>query len=165
MSGYKTVTSQTTVSAAIADANSEVESIADEMREWADNIEEKFSTTDKYQRINDAAETLENLDKPDETDMDSDADRVITVGQSVQSRKGRATSRACRAGNAASLYDAAASELRDYAEELREKVKTLTDQVEIDPLNKYAEEADELADACEAAKDEVEGVELPGMFG
>ena len=37
-----------------------VEELAGEMSEWRDNLEDKFSSTEKYERVSEAADTLEN---------------------------------------------------------------------------------------------------------
>jgi chromosome segregation ATPase len=39
---------------------SEIESLADEMRQWEENIQEKFSQTSKYETVSGSADTLEN---------------------------------------------------------------------------------------------------------
>ncbi len=57
---YVGVTS--TVTSLISDAGSIVEELKDEMSEWRDNLEEKFSATEKYERVNEAADALENSD-------------------------------------------------------------------------------------------------------
>ena len=41
---------------------SELESLKEEMESWRDNIEEKFSQTQKYEEVSEAAETLGNID-------------------------------------------------------------------------------------------------------
>ena len=41
---------------------SEIESLAEEMRSWEENIQEKFSATQKYEEVSDAADALEAID-------------------------------------------------------------------------------------------------------
>src|ERR1700731_338004 len=43
---------------AVSEAFAEFESLGSEMREWADNLEEKFSTTEKYNTVSSTADTL-----------------------------------------------------------------------------------------------------------
>ena len=62
--GRKIVTSQQSVEHAISAAYSDVSDLASEMREWADNLEEKFSGTEKYERVTEAADTLEQCEEP-----------------------------------------------------------------------------------------------------
>lgn len=39
----------------------EIESLKEEMESWRDNTEEKFGTTDRWQRVSDAADALESV--------------------------------------------------------------------------------------------------------
>lgn len=43
----------------LSSAAGEIRNLADEMTSWRDNIEEHFSQTDKYERVSEAADTLE----------------------------------------------------------------------------------------------------------
>lgn len=197
---YKHVVQKMTVSDAISQANSERETLAEEMRSWCDNMEEKFSTTSRFETASAAADALEGIDEVDCGNLDDDSQgEEIEVGQSVAARKGRGESRATRSGNAAALFEAAASALTSRAETLREKAtereeaetkkeekktedtgvvegaeaKQPTEDEEEDDydgpdseeLSKQADECEEVAQNCEQAKDELEGVEFPGMYG
>ncbi len=53
---------------------SELESLAEEMRSWADNMEESFGSTSKYEEVDECASNLENVDA--EVDMPSFPDTV-----------------------------------------------------------------------------------------
>jgi len=68
---YKKV--KTSVSAALADGASVISELAEEMGEWRDNLEEKLSHTDKYERVSEAAELLEG------SDMESLCDALVTA--------------------------------------------------------------------------------------
>lgn len=221
---YKNVEETMTVGDAIERANSERESLAEEMRSWCDNMEEKFSATARFEAASAAADALEGIDEVDCGNLDDDSSgEEIRVHQSVSARKGRGESRSTRAGNAAALYEAANNALVTRAEALRAKAqeredaenaadegyeeepgecdecqdtgdmdeskaeaggdardgwvcracghfhaKTVEDDYDGpdgDELNAQAEECEDVAQNCEQAKDEIEGVDFPGMFG
>lgn len=143
----KFTTYETTVENAVSDAISILTSLGEEMRDWASNLEEKFSATEKYSRIDEAASALEGLtDEP--TIEDAHAALKTTVMQSNKRRP----SRSDRRDDAVNLLDAAASGLRERAE--AEGVE----QNEIDAL-------ESLIDDIERIKDEAEAVEFVGMYG
>lgn len=48
----------------VADAGSEISGLYDEIDEWRSNMEEKFSQTDKYQRLEDCASQLDAAKDP-----------------------------------------------------------------------------------------------------
>ncbi len=193
---YKTEMRKTSVVSAIEEANGEREALAEEMRGWVDNMEEKFSTTSRFEAANSAADALEGIDEVDTGGLDDDTQGIeFDVGIQVAARKGRGLSRATRAGNVASLFGAVAETLTTRAEALRavatereeieeakrekeEKKKAATeageeedveeddyDGPDSEELNNWADLCEECAQACEQARDELEGVEFPGMFG
>ena len=169
---------------AIEDANSEVEALAEEMREWCSNIEEKFSGTEQYERVSTAADELESVEAPDPS-ASEECDDTCTFSLVASKRM----SRADRRDNAAARYAAACDILRGAAEGLREKVAAYDKyatraenyavraenppvnapdgwgETERDEAERTAEGFEELADACEEAQSTIEGVEFPGMFG
>lgn len=49
---------------AIDEAYMEIEALGQEMRDWADSMEDKFSGTQKYDTVNTTADTLENMGNP-----------------------------------------------------------------------------------------------------
>lgn len=146
---------QSTVSDAVADAFSEFEALAEEMGQWRDNIEEKFSATEKFERVSEAADALENLRQPETGD---EADNLaVTIQDPPRTRKG--PSRSDRRDQAVMLLelalDAIASKLIDLEND-REH-----DQV----VNAAMSELEDLRDEIEDAKSEAENIEFPGMFG
>lgn len=62
MARHKIVTTTATVMEALDQAQCEVEALMEEMTSWRDGMEEKLSHTDKYERVSEAADTLENAD-------------------------------------------------------------------------------------------------------
>jgi hypothetical protein len=72
-----TIEHEMTIADAITDAFSVVEELASEMQEWGDNIEEKFSSTEKYERIREAQYCLESASQPSVPDSLNDAKVII----------------------------------------------------------------------------------------
>lgn len=147
--GYKQVTREGVVDAIIGDAYSEVQSLAEEMREWADNMEEKFSQTSKYDDVSSAADTLENIS---EADLPDDMPAITTAWlETVHKSKKRSPSRAVRASNVETMLRAAEEAIRAHIghKEPSELIDALSELAE-----KLSEDADEIA-----------GVEFPGAFG
>lgn len=133
----------------ISDAFAEILQLADEMRSWADNMEEKFSGTDKYQIVSASAETLENLDEP-ETDITALNDHKLSWQDPKPRRRGY--SRADRCNQACDMLRAAEEKLREIHDE-------------VPPDDAQHDAAAGLADEVENVISELEGCEFPGMYG
>lgn len=58
---HKVVTVETDLAGALA-AGSDVEELKDEMESWRDNMADRFSSTEKYDRVDEAANALADLD-------------------------------------------------------------------------------------------------------
>lgn len=150
---YKIVPCKGTVSDAVADAFSEAESLKDEMEEWKSSLEgTNFEQSDRFSRISEAYDTLEsNCEAPDVPDSLGDLEVEWAEGRK-KSVKRRGPSRAARLGNATSALAAVVDLLREVEDD---------DEREQD----VREAAGELANNIEEKKDELDGVEFPGMFG
>ena len=157
MSSYKTVMRETTVAAAIADAFDEIENLASEMGDWRDNLEEKFSSTDKYERVSEAASTLEYISRPSDDVTEAIGEIKIQYCESVPKAKARAPSRATRAANVVQMLNAAIEAIRDELEKLRDG--------DADTMDDDYMMLDSIADDIENSVSEIEGVEFPGAFG
>lgn len=145
MARFKTGEHKTTLADAISGAFSDVTDLASEMREWADNMEERLSHTEKYERVSECADTLEqNQDEPTVVNGLGDIEVTYSVMQHKQ------LPRWARLDNAKAAVQACIDALSDDA------VKDAT---------KLADDCDSLADALQSALDEWEGVEFPGMYG
>lgn len=150
-----------TVADAISEAFNELQSLGEEMRSWADNIEEKFSQTDRYQRISDAADTLESLEEPP-FDGDGIAAKYVAriiralpeveIYKLIGRSKRRGPSRADRCSHACGTIEQCMSIIEENINDLGD-----------DNDHKYALES--LRDDLKRLKDDAEGVEFPGMFG
>lgn len=131
-----------TLADAVSEAYGEITALAEEMRSWADNMEERLSHTEKYERVSEAADALEAMSEPDIPDGlgDKECDILTDHGK----RRNRPPSRADRASAAATNLDNAMAVL----DELEDN-----------------DEAEQLRSDLENIKDELEGVEFPGMYG
>jgi hypothetical protein len=151
----------------IADANSAVEEVAGELRDWYDNLPESFQNGDKGERLSEAADTLEGVSQPDTSE------EVLAKITAYHQPALKAGSRAARLGEAAGMYRAAAEAIREFVGgheddkpddagrvhvEFDEGGDKVTVAVDLDALGSAADE-------CDNAADEVEGVEVPGMYG
>jgi chromosome segregation ATPase len=86
---------------------SEIESLAEEMRQWEENIQEKFSQTSKYETISGSAETLENardelqgIEWPTLPDADGDREAWDTFGEALAEVSSALGDQESEAGNA-----------------------------------------------------------------
>ncbi len=126
---------------AINTAFDEIETLAEEMRNWHDGMPENLQNGDKGGRVEECADLLENvqyIDLPEELASEGTDEEIVTVAK-LPNR----ASRADRLGWAINLLSGAA-----------EIVK-----------KKGGDEAMTFADELESAVQELEGAEFPGMFG
>jgi predicted nucleic acid-binding Zn-ribbon protein len=180
--GKNVTTEKVTPIGAIEIATSEIESLRDEMTEWAENMESSpLEHTEKCGRVREAADALDNAFNELESAHD-DLDRAMEdVGENLSvndvqyvefvAYKGRSLSRADRMGNAVT---AAYAGIDAYTNALdaREGGSKPTDpdlSAELEEeLEKREEKFDAVRDAVEAIRnaiEEAEGVEFPGMYG
>ncbi len=171
MSSYKNVQCRGQLDGVVADAFSQLTELGEEMRSWCDNMEEKFSSTSRYQMASDAADALENLSEVDVSDLEEKL-RIAEVeySESQPSSKRKSPSRATRLSNAAGMLHAAAAYIEDWIVDLEGMQKELDHEAEnyseqFDDLdNRICECQDKLTELQDAAS-EAENVEFPGMFG
>lgn len=150
------------IAEAVSEAYGEVAALGEEMRGWADNLEEHFSQTSKYEAVSEAADTLEALEEPEApaalnpggpgspmTDPKGVcSDETISFLRNSRPKQ----SRADRASGAASILREACERLDELAAR-----ETLPQDVR-DSLADYRDE-------LERQVDELEAVEFPGMYG
>lgn len=151
----------TTARQLVEDAYSEIESLASEARECADNMEAgNLGQTQRCQTFAETADTLEGISAPDVPDAFDEVEvvRLPTLSDS--------TSRAHRLSEAVSDLQLACDEVESWLEDNKQSGADATDEEE----EKEDDEVD--ADEVEAAiqeirdhADEAEGVEFPGMYG
>jgi capsid portal protein len=153
-SKYKT--REATLADAANEAYSEFASLGEEMREWADNLEEKFSATDRYARISEAADALEGLSEPDYPDWASKT--KVQVSELVKPLR-RRISRATRRDNACAILDTCMEACNEWLDE-NDKPENRSDE-----MLGIIGEITQIRDDLENLKDEAEAVEFPGMYG
>lgn len=168
------VETKTTVSAAISDALMECQSLRDEMEEWRSNIEEKFSSTDKYSRIEECVSALENF-----ADNELDVPEKVEELEVIYDSDRKASSRADRLGESVTMLDAARSALEAHCESLRapseeerdERInQKVVDGEDVEENDSGTDEdliteIESLIEEITNIIDEAESVEFVGMFG
>lgn len=149
---FKTVMVKSAVDDFLSGAVAEIEELAGEMREWAENMEAGgLGHTDKYQEVEAAADALENIylevDLPEA--VVSLIGSIETMNSTPYGRK--PMSRSMRASNTAAVLSAVAETLDEY----RDEELYSTDIIE---------SVDSQIEQCENAANELEAVEFPSMF-
>lgn len=171
----KYVTVKVPLGEAISDAFSEFQSLSEEMGEWRDNIEEKFGTTQKFEQVSEAADTLEQRTEPTVDDLIKDTEVEVTRRNPKRpSRRGE--SRATRCSNACGELEAAMEKLEELKEQAEQWLNDYdgmdaatqaeeSTQKERERQQSIMDAADGLWQELDAEKGEAEAVEFPGMFG
>lgn len=144
----KPKTRKCSVRDAVADGFSEIACLAEEMRGWADNIEEKFSATQKYQDVSDCADALENVSESEPTDI---PDELLNT--EIEYPLARGSSRAARRDECCDMWQTAIDFLQDKRDD---EESGLTDEQK-DAIDSFVQE-------LESAKGDVEYVDFPGMY-
>lgn len=173
MSGsYKSEKETHAVTSAICDGFMGLQELRDEMREVADNMENgNLGHTDKAQRCQEAADTLESYCDNEPDVPDDFSDLMVEVFIQRNRRKGRSESRAVRCSNACALLSAAADRIREWAEEKQEERNKIEDDAngnatpEAEALDEKISNAEDLAGELEDVVSNCEGVDFPGYYG
>jgi hypothetical protein len=147
--------------------------LRDELQEWKDAIEEKFSGTDKYQTLEESVCNLEGFceNAPDyEIDgFDASAQHEIVRGgtKKKMSRRDRMGCALEAANIAVSLIEADLEKIESALEEAgSQDVESETGTShDVDALEATKDALTELKDQLENDVSEAENVEFPGMFG
>lgn len=144
MAAYKTVNRTSTIGAAISEAYGELQGLRDEMQEWRDNLEERFSQTSKYEAVSECVDQLDQV-ADDEPDVDEKiAKLALEYPEQVSTRKNRSPGRATRASNAGLILRAV---------------------IDVLEAHDASDEHQDLIDAMTEHADAVDGLEFPGMYG
>jgi chromosome segregation ATPase len=148
---YKMVARKADLETALGEAFSEIESLRDEMEEWKSSLEgTNFEQTERYSRIEEAQDTLDDALNSQPDVPDSLAGLEVEWHEGVKKSKRRGPSRAARLGNASNAIGAV--------------IDLLTDKDSEDP-DAGADETTSLLSQLEEIRDNIDGVEFPGMFG
>jgi Protein of unknown function (DUF3102) len=114
----------------VSNSYDELIQLGEEMREWADNTVEHFSQTEKYQTVEAAADTLENIDMP------SVPEALAVIEIEYTPAPNKRTSRANRCAYACYMLTQAKEaldrliEMPDTREEIKAQVEALGDEIE-----------------------------------
>lgn len=113
---------------ALEEIHGKVTDLGEELREWFDNSPEGLQNSDKMQRVSDAADTLEGLEKPEVPE--AFAQRVVTYQWYTTKAK---PSRVDRLTTLSVFLDYIANTLEeddDEERELREAIEAYKDELE-----------------------------------
>lgn len=176
MGSYRGEKRTSTVASAVADAVSDLTSLGEECREIVDNASEGLSQTQRIQTLDETASALEDAQEPDIPEPLSDI--PVTYVEMVQKRKGRGSSRATRRDNAVAMLDAAVEALQGFGDAMEEAKGAVAggtatpDQqrmvgavVEAADNEEDGPDIEGLIGEIEEIKNNVEGVDFPGMYG
>lgn len=143
---------------AISEGFSELQSLRDEMTEWKDNIEEKFGQTEKFDRVSECADALDEIaDQEDECVPSVHAEDSVDWVFSKKKSKKSPYPRWLRIQNAVNALEAAKAQLETLVEVDDDEDENPEDEDRMEMQNCI----DKLDEVIEAAN----SVEFPGMFG
>lgn len=151
----------------------DIEELASEMGEWRDNLEEKFSQTEKYSNVSECADALENItDSGNAPDILSEgADTECSYQHGKKSSSKSPYPRWLRRDNATNMARAAIEALEARIETLREEPENNEDASDEamdlikEQREEQASELEEYKQSLEEHADEADGIEFPGAFG
>jgi len=137
------------VESAFEAGKSDIEGLAEEMSSWRDNMSgTSLENTEKYQTVEEAANTLENAQNS--LDQIEIPEKMLEEKVTFNEVRKKGYPRWVRLSNATAALQAVADLLHEKgeADNASEEEQAMTDA----------------ADKIQAAIDEVEGVDFPGMF-
>jgi hypothetical protein len=138
---------------AVCEACSDIVELGEEMRSWADSMEDKLSHTMKYETVSSTADLLENLNDPADGIGDDVKKALEGIKVTIQDRTPRraAYSRADRMGHAVYILQAAIDRLEQAAEK--------------NELGAFADDVDDFKSEIDNYMSEAGDAEFPGMYG
>ena len=162
----------------VSAAQSEVESLAGELRDWHDNLPEGINSSDKAAEIDETASTLENITVPDLPDSLSTINVLHLPALELVSRPKRSAEVVSMLDDAIAVLNSNADDLRQALEDA-EKAEGDVDTLETvaadspptgpgkeedtDPQERMAE-IESLVSDLENVKEELENVTYPSMM-
>lgn len=153
----------TTARQLVENAYGEIESLASEARDIAENLEAgNLGQTQRCQTFSETADVLEGLSIPDLPDAFDEVEivRLPTIAKS--------TGRAHRLSEAVSDMQLACDEVESWLEGKKEEIEVASDNGEEEKELEDELDAGTIEEALEEVRghaDEAEGVEFPGMYG
>jgi len=149
----------------VSAAQSEVESLAGELRDWHDNLPEGINSSAKADEIDEAASTLENITFPDPPDSVAAIKVLHLPALELDSRPKRSAEVVSMLEDAIAALNSKADELRQALEDAK-KAEGDADpgkEEDADPQELIAE-IESLASGLEDVKGELENVTYPSMM-
>lgn len=158
----------------------DIEELAGEIGEWRDNLEEKFSQTEKYSNVSECADALENIsDSGNAPDILSEGDdQECSYQHGKKSSSKSPYPRWLRRDNAVNPLRSAIEAIETRLEHLNESIEACDDlspeatKEELDTADanrdRFQEQRDELEEyknSLEEHAEAADGVEFPGMYG
>lgn len=149
---YKSVAEKGELGSVVSDAYSQLEDLAGELEEWKSGLEgTALKNTSRYEMLNEAVDALGNKSEPDVPDS---LDKIeVGYSISVKRNKKAGCSRAVRLENIVGMMQAVVEELDSV----------INNEDEKDEDKK--EEAETLKSELEDTIGEIDGTDIPGMFG
>ena len=161
-----------TVEALVADAQTDLEDLKQELQDWYDNLPAGFQSGEKGDMLQTAIDAMDSVSIP------SDEIPAGIGDWEVYNAPADTTSRAKRAEALASMLESVSSSVRDQLEELPDEEEEDQEEEEKTPPAKQAEGktedaaapevdrsgAEEFCDALESAAEDIRNVEFPGAY-
>lgn len=151
---YKITDHSGTIDGVIEDARSDLEELASEIRDWADNMESGgLGHTEKYEQVAECADALECVDLDLNVPECLEGFEVKYQNKRPYGRK--AMSRAMRCENLQSMLDAVTARAEEFADD---------DEDESDEAEEQRQEVREFAESISEAVANLEMIDFPGMY-
>lgn len=168
--------SRTPVSGSLAEAvgafYSTCQDLRDQMGEVRDALEERFSSTSRYEAVSEAASTLENFcdEEPDVPEppagcVDPEACSWVENRHPRASRRDQRDSAVSAADAAISCIEEHEAVVQQLIDRLDEEPEGRSEEAELDALEDYQLALGELREKLESDRSSAEEVEFPGMYG
>ena len=155
---YKGVQRTMRLEVALDSFYSDIESLAEEVREIVDNAGDNLANTSRIQTFEATADTLENLSRPTDPSLPEALKTMeITVMEAMPRSRRQNISRAVRCENATAYGRVAVDSVREWCDEVEQTDQSPGD----DTLTELREWCDEIEDHLS----EAESAEFPGMYG
>ncbi len=149
--------------AAIESAWSAIEDLHSEISEGIENQREHagIAATSRFATMEETSDTLESIkdDQPEWPEPLDESISAVMIASYIQNYK-KGLSRADRRDNIVNELDGAIDAIRAWIDEQTTGEGSLTEE-----MQEKVDAATELADALEEKKDELDGLEFPGMRG
>lgn len=135
-----------TLANVISEACGDLINLRDELEEWRDSLEEKFSNTPKYEAVSEAADSLSNIEEPEFDSVIPDREMEY-IQRSTTKKRFDPGSKARRRDNAVLMLSEAQAALEKISADYSSAVESETEEA--------AESREAVRDAAEELKDEL----------